>query len=423
VFDVSGGVTSGMNAYRVLGQSIFTTGSFGGTAADSLSSPTDMAVDETGNRLFVGDPGSYRVVVYDVAAITNGEGAVNVLGQINLTAEASGVTDATVVGEPTGIAYDSAAQRLFVTDYANSRVMVFDATGISDGEAAVHVIGQLLMTDSTANWDCPACSRSIYGGRGLAYDASHTRLFVSDNAIADTGSTNNRILVFDVNPGTLTDGPTAINIIGSSSYGISSGGAPSTAQNRLDTSHGLFYEPSTDHLFVADFANDRVMVFDADPAVLTPDVSPGVAEPGNDGPNAIDSLGFLDGADAPLYGSVISETSPNAQGFNVPEGMTMDESNHRLYVSDTGNNRVLVFNLNSSNRLVDYTADYVLGQGNFVTRTTGNTATTMNAPRGLAVNGAGTKLFVADALNNRVLVFDTTLLSSGMAAPWGQKRA
>ena len=48
----------------------------------------DVAIDTAGQRLFVSDgqgSGNHRVLVYDVASITNGENAVNVLGQADFT--------------------------------------------------------------------------------------------------------------------------------------------------------------------------------------------------------------------------------------------------------------------------------------------------------------------------------------------------
>ena len=59
----------------------------------------------------------------------------------------------------------------------------------------------------------------------------------------------------------------------------------------------------------------------------------------------------------------------------------------------------------------------VLGQSSFTAATTGNTATRTSSPRGLAVDPATGKLFVADRDNNRVLRYSSTLaFKSGAAA-------
>lgn len=54
-----------------------------------------------------------RVMVFDVVSITDGENAVNVLGQLNFTS-ASGSNAINRLNYPVGLAYDSLAQRLFV---------------------------------------------------------------------------------------------------------------------------------------------------------------------------------------------------------------------------------------------------------------------------------------------------------------------
>ena len=49
------------------------------------NSPRGLIYDPAGNRLFVADFSNNRVMLFDVASITNGENAVNVLGQANFT--------------------------------------------------------------------------------------------------------------------------------------------------------------------------------------------------------------------------------------------------------------------------------------------------------------------------------------------------
>jgi hypothetical protein len=46
----------------------------------------------------------------------------------------------------------------------------------------------------------------------------------------------------------------------------------------------------------------------------------------------------------------------------------IDTVGHRLFVVDTSNNRVLVYNLSASNVLLDKTPDFVLGQPDFRSR-------------------------------------------------------
>jgi hypothetical protein len=53
------------------------------------------------------------------------------------------------------------------------------------------------------------------------------------------------------------------------------------------------------------------------------------------------------------------------QGFNMPYGVDIDTVSHRLFVADRYSSRIMEYDLDSSNVLVDRTADHVLGQTNF----------------------------------------------------------
>ncbi len=82
-----------------------------------------------------------------------------------------------------------------------------------------------------------------------------------------------------------------------------------------------------------------------------------------------------------------------------------------LLVSDTGNNRVLIYNLPVSN---GQSANVVLGQSSFTTGNPALTASGMNFPVGNAEDSAG-NIYVSDNLNNRVLQFKPPF-SNGMSA-------
>jgi sugar lactone lactonase YvrE len=87
-----------------------------------------------------------------------------------------------------------------------------------------------------------------------------------------------------------------------------------------------------------------------------------------------------------------------ATGLNHPNAVAVDSSGN-LYVADYGDNRVLYYLAGST------TATGVYGQGgDFTTRTTGTSATALNTPSSLALDGSG-NLYVADTGNNRVLFF------------------
>jgi hypothetical protein len=93
--------------------------------------------------------------------------------------------------------------------------------------------------------------------------------------------------------------------------------------------------------------------------------------------------------------------STSATALSSPYAVAVDASG-ALFVSDGGNNRVLHFPHGSS------TADVVYGQSSFTDNTAnpaGVSASSLNFPQGIRL--VGSTLYVADAGNERVLVFDS----------------
>lgn len=140
-------------------------------------------------------------------------------------------------------------------------------------------------------------------------------------------------------------------------------------------------------LYVADWGNNRLLGFN-DPIV------------GN-GPSANFVIGQPD----------LTSTAPGttSSSFNLPHDVLV--AGGRLFVADTGNNRVLIWN---SVPMANAPADVVLGQADFTSNAAATTQAGMNAP--LAVAVAGTRLFVADGSNNRVLIWNTIPTTNGAAA-------
>lgn len=95
--------------------------------------------------------------------------------------------------------------------------------------------------------------------------------------------------------------------------------------------------------------------------------------------------------------------------FSGPFGITLD-ANGGLFVVDTNNNRVLYFPAGST------TATRVYGQPNFITGTGGAaSATSLSGPTKVALDQSE-NVYVSDTGNNRVVVYPRTTKSSGIAA-------
>ncbi len=115
---------------------------------------------------------------------------------------------------------------------------------------------------------------------------------------------------------------------------------------------------------------------------------------------------FSDGESASI---VIGQTSFNsmipantsATSLTAPNGITFDSSGD-MWVSDTGNNRVLEFKVPFS---TGEAASVVLGQTSFTNDFFSVTnSTSLNSPYGLAFDSSG-NLWVADLLNGRVVEY------------------
>ena len=101
------------------------------------------------------------------------------------------------------------------------------------------------------------------------------------------------------------------------------------------------------------------------------------------------------------------------KGFAFPFSVSVDPITGNLYVADLGNSRVLRFPKPFANP-TRVEPDAVYGQPDFATRSpnsSGVTEHTMNAPRGVAVDGQG-NLWVADTGNHRVLHFPAAVLNA-----------
>ncbi len=391
IFDVSS-TTNGQNAIHVLGQANFTS-NVSTTTQSGMNAPSALALDETGNRLFVGETNNRRVTVFDVTTTTiaDGQNAIHVLGQANFTSSVVSNTQSGI-NIATGLAYDSANSRLFVSQSGNNRVSIFDVASITDGENAVSVLGQTTFTGTAA----ASTQAGMSAPRGLVYDNSGERLFVAQSG-------NNRVTVYTVTT-TVANGAAAINVLGQSTF--TAGSATTTQAGLSGPQVALAYDSGNNMLYVPDSSNNRVMIFDV--ASIT------------DGENAVNVLGQSDGTSLsnpqPLYTKAGTNDSPNRFGFSSAYNVALDTVHHRFFMADRGNNRVLVYNLNNDNTFPDRVPDYVLGQSTFTSNAAAVTQSGMTAPSSLAYDSTRDWLFVGQDAAHRVTVYDVGSITDGESA-------
>ena len=173
-------------------------------------------------------------------------------------------------------------------------------------------------------------------------------------------------------------------------------GAGQWSERRLYQMQDVAVDPITGKVFFSDAATHRVLRFPASVSTSSLPLNPAEAEAVLGHPSFYDT--------APGY---------FASGLNSPSGLAFDAAGN-LYVSDSGNHRVLRFSA-AGQAVSGAAADWVLGQASLSGNAEGSGAAKFNNPQGITVSGG--YLAVADMGNNRVQVFqDFQSLATGASA-------
>ncbi|MFT5359543.1 MAG: DNA-binding beta-propeller fold protein YncE, partial [Candidatus Paceibacteria bacterium] len=297
VYEYSGGITNGMNASYVLGHPDFVSKGPGGMeppespSQANLSSPSSLEYDADNDYLYVVDANYARVLVYDVASITNGENAVYVIGQADFTSQAATVTQSGL-SSPTGIALSNDGNTLYVAEGAVGRIVVYDVSTITNGENAINVLGAADFTTQDAT-----TSQNDFSDLG--------NIHLNGNTLYAADSQSNRIMTFDVS--TIVDGENAVNVLGQTDF---TSYATGTTAGTMNFPFDAYADSSNNRLFVAESGNSRVTIFDV--TSIT------------DGESAVNVLGQLD------FTSNVATTSQSA--FPHPASIGYDTTDDFLFV-------------------------------------------------------------------------------------------
>jgi len=267
--------------------------------------------------------------------------------------------------------------------------LFYPQLAITDGAAATFVIGQSDFVSNSANQGSTAAANTVSGLLAPLHEYINTTLYLPDSG-------NNRILGYN-------SIPAASNA--SSNFVLGQGDFTATASGVSATQFSLpmgVYTTDT-QLFLADSANNRVLIWDSHPT--------------NNSVAANHVIGQLDFTSSAVGCSSSTLAAPSSVAV----------INDKVLVLDQGNHRVLIWN--SIPTADGVAADIVIGQvgvsamdtclpndsdGNGVTDTL--SASTFNNPGAIWTDG--TRLLVADTGNNRVLVWDTFPTTNGQAADW-----
>ncbi|MDX2128824.1 MAG: T9SS type A sorting domain-containing protein [Chloroherpetonaceae bacterium] len=396
-FTSAAAMMTGSAAEAVFGQpNLFSnTPNNGGLSASTMSNPSGVAVDGSGN-LYVADQNNHRVLRFASAATAlTGAAATVALGQPDFVSAIAnnGGLSASTMSNPFGVAVDGSGN-LYVADLSNSRVLRFaSASTALTGAAATVALGQPNLTSGTANNGGRSAS-TMNIPSGVAVDGSGN-LYVADRG-------NNRVLRF-ASAATALTGAAANVVLG---QGVFTAGVANLLDGAgFSAPSGVAVDPVSGKIFVADAGNHRVLRFTSAAAMVT-------------GSAAEAAFGQPD-----LFSNTANNGGLSASTMSIPSGVAVDGSGN-LYVADYNNHRVLRF-ASAATALTGAAAAVALGQPDLVSGTANNgglSASTMNFPYGVAVDGSG-NLYVADFSNNRVLRFAsaaTALTSAAATVALGQ---
>lgn len=407
---------TGQAARLVIGQDTF-------TAQDSSLNPNTLGgvggIAVANNMLFVADsnrvgaaPIHHRVLIYrDIAGVTlpiNSEipqitgkrcpacrgTAQTVLGQTGFDVnDLKLIPTNASMRQPNAVASDGV--RLLVSDTDNNRVLIWNSIPSTNNQPADLVLGQENFT--TSRVVNPPTASSLRGPQGVWIQGSRVM-------VADTN--NNRVLIWNSFP--TRNNQAADVVVGAPDFTTRI--EINLTLTRIDPKADNLLNPVSvtsdgQRLYVSDLGFNRVMIWNtipsrnAQPADLVlgqPDFTSAIA---NNSDKLCASTGKVDNKDVFPFLCGATMEFPR---FALSDG-------RRLFISDGGNDRVLVYNslpLRNGQK-----ADVVLGQAaDTINRASDSAfplfraaADQVRTPMSLAWDG--NNLFVADPYNRRVMVF------------------
>jgi hypothetical protein len=403
-------------AVMVIGQGDFSSREANRGADDpgdnTLSDP--QFICRYGDMLFVSDWGNHRVVVWNQFPEENGEPASIVLGQedfsdclenrgISTTLDemTSGLGDENLEGftiskpeedtlsSPAGLSVIDG--KLYVSDSGNHRVLRWNGLPSDDGEVPGLVLGQ-------DNLECGEANRRGLVGSGSLFFPFSVRSG-DDQHVIVADKDNHRVLIWQKIP--FNDGWNADVCLGQ--FGMDErepnrGDFDNVTPETLSFPTSAFYDQETGNVLVVDQGNNRVLIWNKLPS--------------NNGVPADLVLGQKDFYSREVNAGMGAKRC-NASSMYFPTDVVFGRKG--LFVSDSGNNRVLVWKeLPTEN---GQPADIVIGQTTFsghqFNRGTNEASEcTLNDPYGMFIDEDPEdeedigKLFICDRGNSRVVIWE-----------------
>jgi len=359
-------------------------GSFG-TTDGKFKEPSGLALDTGADKLYVVDTENDRIQIIDV----NGDcsGSAKLAEDICFVDEFGGQgTDNGKFSSPTAIVLDTGNNLLYIADSGNDRIQIIDVEG--------NCSGSIKLADNGNKDVCFVDEFGASGSRdgefdtpsGLALDTATDYLYIADTE-------NNRIQIIDVNGDCnssddeyLTDDICFVDEFGTSGTGSGKFNSPS----------GLALHTDSDILFIADTDNHKIQIINVD---------------GN-------CSGTAQLADADKDICFEDEFGGSGTGdgkLKSPLGLTLDVSSGILYIADTDNERIQIIdvegNCSGVTKLADNGNDDVCFEEKFGKN--GDDDGEFEVPSALVVDSGEDLLYIADSGNNRIQIFELSGSSGG----------
>ncbi len=376
----------GSGARRVLGQGGYGSSNvFTGLTQSRMNNPQGVFIDRVSGKVFVADAGNNRVLRYaSYSSLADGGLAEAVFGQSAFNGSSTG---GGAMKTPQGIYVDSQGN-LWVADADQHRILRFpnattttgNAGAITTGSNNAFILGQTALT----NFSSGTAQNQFNFPSGVFVDEPTGTLWVSEVG-------NNRVLRFDNIYATFTSQFQRIEadaVLGQPNFTSGNPNAGGVASaSTLRSPYSLWGDPNG-LLFVPEGGNHRIVWFNNARTKATGSSADGVL--GQTSFTAVAANG----------GGAIS-----ANTFDLP-GYIFVDPNGRLWVSDLNNKRILRFSNPSNSVNNNVNADIVLGQASYTTNAVGDASSNFSRAEGVGLDGAG-RVYVSDAGNHRVLIFDT----------------
>lgn len=344
----------------VIGQAYFTSNTIGTTAATLAFPYASPGVDPATGKLYIPDYGNNRVLVYSSIPTVNGASAAFAIGENNLVSSTTGTSASSIAG-PQSPAVSGG--KLYFADYGNNRVGLYNpAPSASPGTMSI-VLGQLNFQTGVSGGCTPS---------GLATPET---VSVAGNKVVVADGGNNRVLIWNSIP--TTSGQSPDLVLGQPNLTTCNSNASGVTAASLSYAGGAWTDGT--RIVVLDTYNNRVLIWKKWPTVSGQPADLVLGQPG--------------------FTSTTAGVGPSTMSW--PYEGVFGNAAGQLFVADSNNNRVLVWNMFPMTN--GQPADLVLGQTNMSSNVWGTSATTLHYPTG--VTGYGNHVLVTDTLNNRVLVY------------------